>query len=142
MRNVTSILTVTIMLAGAGSVAFGQETTATSPLPEQCRQADQTAMSSGDMPKMDMSGMDESHQAYMAAMTKMDPAMMEGIKAKDPDVAFICGMIAHHQGAIDMAEVELKYGNNSDAKKKAQKVISAQKQEIREYTKWLGAHAK
>lgn len=142
MRIVTSILAVTIILAGAGSVAFGQETTATSPLPEQCRQADQTAMSSGDMPKMDMSGMDESHQAYMAAMTKMDPAMMEGIKAKDPDVAFICGMIAHHQGAIDMAEVELKYGNNSDAKKKAQKVISAQKQEIKEFTKWLGAHTK
>ncbi|RWA75420.1 MAG: DUF305 domain-containing protein [Mesorhizobium sp.] len=143
MRNTTLVLAATIVLGGANSVAFGQENAATaSPLPDRCRQADQMAMSSGDMPKMDMSGMDESHQAYMSAMAKMDPAMMEGIKAKDPDVAFICGMIAHHQGAIDMAEVELKYGNNGDAKKKAQKVISAQKQEIKDFKKWLEAHAK
>ena len=68
--------------------------------------------------------------------------MMEGIKAKDADVAFICGMIAHHQGAIDMAEVELKYGDNADAKEKAQMVIDAQKKEIKDYTKWLEANAK
>ncbi|MER8764758.1 DUF305 domain-containing protein [Mesorhizobium sp. M0968] len=68
--------------------------------------------------------------------------MMEGIKAKDADVAFICGMIAHHQGAIDMAEVEFKYGDNADAKKKAQMVIDAQKKEIKDYAKWLKTNAK
>lgn len=39
------------------------------------------------MPGIDMSGMDETHKANMAAMTKMHPAMMQGMMAKDPDVA-------------------------------------------------------
>ncbi|QND64681.1 DUF305 domain-containing protein [Mesorhizobium loti] len=138
MNNIKLALATATFLAGAGSLALGQEMA--SPLPEQCRQADQMA----PMPGMEMSkaDMDDAHQAYMTAMEKMDPAMMEGIKAKDADVAFICGMIAHHQGAIDMAEVELKYGDNADAKKKAQMVIDAQKKEIKDYTKWLKTNAK
>ncbi|WP_137935165.1 CopM family metallochaperone [Mesorhizobium comanense] len=138
MRNVIATLTIATLLAGTSSVAFSQE----NPLPEQCRQAGTEQMSGMETPKMDASGMDEAHQAYMASMTKMEPAMMEGIRAKDADVAFICGMIAHHQGAIDMAEVELKYGDNADAKKKARMVIDAQKKEIKDYTKWLKTNAK
>lgn len=145
MRNMTFAFAAMTLLAGASSAAVGQESAGgASPLPEQCGQAGRqtSAMAGSEKPKMDMSGMDESHQAYMATMTKMEPAMMEGIKAKDPDVAFICGMIAHHQGAIDMAEVELKYGNNEDAKQKAQKVIDAQKKEIKDFTAWLKTNVK
>src|SRR5437016_5971328 len=41
----------------------------------------------GDMPAMtELSG---AGKAYMDAMQKMDPSMMEGVQAKDPDVAFI-----------------------------------------------------
>jgi hypothetical protein len=32
-------------------------------------------------------------------------------------------MIAHHQGAIDMAQVELKHGTDADAKRLAQQTI-------------------
>lgn len=144
MRNMTFAFAAMALLVGASSAAFSQESAGgASPLPEQCGQAGQmSAMAGSEKPKMDMSGMDQPHQAYMAAMTKMEPAMMEGIKAKDPDVAFICGMIAHHQGAIDMAEIELQYGNNKDAKQKAQKVIDAQKKEIKDFTKWLKANVK
>ncbi len=138
MRNVIATLAVTTLLAATSSAAFSQE----NPLPQQCRQDGAGQMAGMDTPKMDASGMDEAHQAYMASMTTMEPAMMEGIKAKDADVAFICGMIAHHQGAIDMAEAELKYGDNADAKKKAQVVIDAQKKEIKDYTKWLTTNAK
>ncbi|MCL4792707.1 MAG: DUF305 domain-containing protein, partial [Gammaproteobacteria bacterium] len=38
------------------------------------------------------------------------PRMRTGMMADDPDIAFACGMIAHHQGAIVMAETERKYG--------------------------------
>jgi uncharacterized protein (DUF305 family) len=94
------------------------------------------------MQKPDMSGMDEAQQAYMQSMMKMGPAMMQGMMARDADVAFVCGMIAHHQGAIDMAEVELKHGDNEQAKQMAQKVIDAQKKEIVEFTQWIDANAK
>ena len=146
MRNITFALAAATLFAGVSSVALGQESAGeASPLPEQCRQAEghqMTGMGGTDMPKVDMSGMDDAHQAYMASMMKMHPAMMEGMMAKDPDVAFVCGMIAHHQGAIDMAEVELKHGDNEEAKQMAQKIIDAQTKEIGEFKTWLEANAK
>jgi len=39
-------------------------------------------------------------------------------------------MIPHHQGAIDMALVELRYGKDERLKRLAQEIIVAQKQEI------------
>ncbi|OFE17190.1 hypothetical protein BA895_17155 [Humibacillus sp. DSM 29435] len=39
-------------------------------------------------------------------------------------------MIAHHQGAVEMSNVELSGGKNADAKKLAQEIIDAQKREI------------
>jgi uncharacterized protein (DUF305 family) len=56
-------------------------------------------------------------KAYMEAAERMHGPMMEGIQASDPDIAFVRGMIAHHQGAIDMAKVVLHYGKNDQAKK-------------------------
>lgn len=114
-----------------------------SPLPEKCRQGEAKPMPGmTDMSKDNMSGMDEAHQAYNQAMMKMNPDMMQGMMASDADVAFVCGMIAHHQGAIDMANVELKYGDDKKAKAMAKKVIAAQKEEIRKFTKWVEAEAK
>lgn len=70
--------------------------------------------------------MSEEHQkAGTAGMVQMNKDMMQGMLKKDADVAFICGMTAHHQGAIDMASVELKHGDSTWAKEMAQKVIDA-----------------
>lgn len=133
-----------MLVSGFVSAAAAQETKpmamAATPLPAQCGKAAEA--SADHNMDMDMSGMDEAHKAYMAGMMKMHPAMMQGMMAKDPDVAFACGMIAHHQGAIDMAEVELKFGDNDEAKEMAQKIIDAQKMEITEFTQWLEANAK
>ena len=58
-------------------------------------------------------------------------------EATDIDVAFVCGMIPHHQGAIDMAKAELAHGDDPWAKEMAQKVIDAQTQEIADMLAWL-----
>ncbi|WP_409201888.1 DUF305 domain-containing protein [Rhizobium lentis] len=57
-------------------------------------------------------------------------------------MAFACGMIAHHMGAISMSEVELKRGDNAETKAKAQKIIDDQSREIRELTAWVERQAK
>ena len=56
-------------------------------------------------------------------MTKM----MAAVKESDPDKAFMKGMVAHHEGAIAMAETELKYGKDPEMRKLAQDIIKAQK---------------
>ncbi len=42
-----------------------------------------------------------TQRALMQAMTRMHAGMMQGMAAKDADVAWICAMIPHHQGAIE-----------------------------------------
>jgi uncharacterized protein (DUF305 family) len=89
---------------------------------------------------MDMShttSKDEAHAALMAGMESMNQKMMAGMMAKDIDVAFVCSMIPHHQGAISMAKAELQYGDDDWARQLAQKVIDAQEKEIAEMRAWL-----
>lgn len=64
-----------------------------------------------------------------AAMTRM----MAGMDVKpsgDVDRDFTAMMIAHHQGAIDMAVAELRHGGNEQLKRIAQEIIVDQQQEI------------
>jgi uncharacterized protein (DUF305 family) len=59
--------------------------------------------------------------------------MMRGMVVKptgDADVDFAAIMIPHHQGAIDMAVAELRYGHNEQLRRIAQEIIVDQQQEI------------
>jgi uncharacterized protein (DUF305 family) len=64
-----------------------------------------------------------------AAMTKMMAAMQ--IKPSgDADHDFVAMMAPHHQGAIDMAQAELRFGHNEQLKRLSQEIIVTQQQEI------------
>jgi uncharacterized protein (DUF305 family) len=59
--------------------------------------------------------------------------MMTGMNIKssgDIDRDFATMMIAHHQGAIDMAKAELRYGKNEQLRRISQEIIVGQTQEI------------
>jgi len=81
----------------------------------------------------------EATKAYMAAMEKMHGPMMQGVQNPDPDVAFVKGMIPHHQSAIDMARVVQQHGKDEQTKKWASDVIREQEREIGEMRAWLKA---
>jgi hypothetical protein len=82
-----------------------------------------------------------AQQAYAASMQQMHTAMDTAVKSPDADVAFVKGMIAHHQGAIEMAEIQLRHGKDPQNKALAQSIITAQKREIDEMNRWLAQRA-
>jgi uncharacterized protein (DUF305 family) len=129
---------VSVVVLSAGTNAKAQM-----PMPDACK-TQSSAMRDMNMggSGMQMGEMADHQKATMESMQKMHPAMMQAMMAKDPDVAFVCGMIAHHMGAISMSEVELKYGDDEQAKSMAQKIIDAQKKEIEEMTSWVKDHTK
>jgi hypothetical protein len=64
-----------------------------------------------------------------AAMDRMMSAM--AVKPSgDIDRDFVAVMSPHHQGAIDMAVIELRHGRNEQLKRIAQEIIVDQMQEI------------
>jgi hypothetical protein len=65
----------------------------------------------------------------VSAMTKMMIDM--GIRPSgDVDTDFVAMMVPHHQGAIEMARAELRYGRNEPLRRMAQEIIVTQLQEI------------
>ncbi len=65
--------------------------------------------------------------------------MVNSLKGKtgdDFDKAFIEGMIEHHRGAIDMANLAKQYAGHGEIKAMADAIISAQTGEINQMQEW------
>lgn len=78
----------------------------------------------------DENQMMDSMHAMMDRMEVMTMTM-------DPDIDFGNMMVMHHEGAINMANLQLSAGTNDSLKRFAQKVIADQQKEISEFTSIL-----
>ncbi|MCG7403593.1 MULTISPECIES: DUF305 domain-containing protein [Caballeronia] len=107
----------------------------------------QTAAPASDaMPGMNM----EQHEpkptdvSSTAAFQAADQKMMSGMSSieytGDADRDFVAHMIPHHQGAVEMAKVQLKYGKDAKLRKLAKDIIAAQNKEIAFMKQWLEQH--
>ena len=77
-----------------------------------------------------------------AAMTKMMHGMAAVKPTGDVDRDFVAMMIPHHQGAIDMAKVELQFGKDPMLRRMAEEVVVAQQREIADMSAWLAKRGK
>ena len=77
----------------------------------------------------------QSHDANVmmdtmhAVMSRMEAMVM----THDPEIDFSKMMTMHHEGAISMANMELKSGKNDSLKRIAQKIITDQQKEIQQF---------
>lgn len=80
-------------------------------------------------------------KAFAASMH----TMMKNMNVKPtgkPDRDFVLMMMPHHQGAIDMAKVELQYGTDPEMRQLATDIVAAQEKEIAEMKDWLSKNGK
>ncbi len=89
-----------------------------------------TAAASGMQGNMDMKTM----------MKDMNDRMSSMAMSGNQDVDFAMMMRMHHQGAIDMAQAELRGGKDPQMRKMANEIIAAQKKEIAQIDKFLAKH--
>ncbi|OUJ72239.1 hypothetical protein BXP70_19380 [Hymenobacter crusticola] len=82
------------------------------------------------------------HQQMDSVMTVMDIGMkqMGGVPPTDIDASFAAMMVPHHQGAVDMARLQLLYGKDPELRRLAQSIIAEQQIEIQQMNAWLRKH--
>jgi uncharacterized protein (DUF305 family) len=70
--------------------------------------------------------------------------MMHGMMkpmSGDADRDFVAGMIPHHQGAVDMAKIELQYGKDAEMRRLATAIVNSQEKQIGQMEAWQARHA-
>lgn len=114
---------VLLMAACAGSTALAQSMPGHAGMPGMAK----------EMGKADAKGAMQMQMAMETMQKKMAGMKMTG----QADTDFAMMMVAHHQGAIDMAKSELASGTNAEMRKTASKIIADQTKEIAKLEAWL-----
>jgi uncharacterized protein (DUF305 family) len=86
---------------------------------------------------------EDNGQAAMKAYMDANHRMMNDMgmaMSGDADKDFVTMMIPHHQGAIDMAKIELQYGKDPKLRAMAEAIVEAQEAEIAEMKAWQQSH--
>lgn len=129
-KTITLAAAAAIALFSATCLATAQETTGSQSGMKMNGEMGHAAHHDGDD--------SASTKAFKAANAKMHEGMAIEFSG-DADIDFTRGMIAHHQGAIDMAKVELEHGKDPTQRKLAEAIIKAQEAEIADMQAWLKA---
>lgn len=92
------------------------------------------------MQSMNMQNMSAAQKEYHASMQKMNQGMMQGMMESDPGKAWLKMMDAHHQGAIDMADIVMKHSNDQEVVSKAKKTKEDTEKDQQEVKRVMQKH--
>jgi len=79
-------------------------------------------------------------QAMQEGMQKMSRDMAAAPSTGDADHDFVAMMLPHHQGAVDMAKTELRFGKDPMLRRLAAAIVADQEREMAEMQEWQRAH--
>lgn len=79
--------------------------------------------------------------AFMTSMSSMQHAM-DAPMTGDPDKDFVTMMLPHHQGAVEMAKIELQYGKDPGLRAMAKDIVASQAKEIAAMKAWRLEHGR
>lgn len=133
MKKIAGVLS-SVLVVGVGSAVMAQSHM-------QHQSMDPTSMQKMMTEMMPAASDPPSTKAFKEAHMKMMKDMHITYTG-NTDVDFVRGMIPHHQGAIDMAKIELAHGKNEENRKLARQIISDQEKEIAQMQEWLKKNAK
>ena len=85
-------------------------------------------------------GVTPGDRAFAASEAEMH-RLMAAASGETVDQAYIAKMIAHHEGAVAMAEVALRDSRDPEVRRMARAVVDAQTREIAEMRAWRPAAA-
>ena len=77
---------------------------------------------------------------YAAALAEANATLHRDMNLPltgNADVDFVAGMLPHHQGAVEMAQIVLEHGTDPEVRKLAEAIIAAQQTEIAWMKDWL-----
>jgi uncharacterized protein (DUF305 family) len=114
----------TVLLTGASGFAIAQQTPMQMPMQTQ-------GMNQPASP---------ADQEFAAGMTQMNNHMAAAPMTGNADRDFVGMMLPHHQGAVAMAQTELKYGKDPELRQMARDIIAAQDKEISQMQHWQATH--
>ena len=89
-------------------------------------------LAGGKLSKTELS--DEAYKEFFKKNRRAMRAMMKDMTTESGNVQkdFLVGMIAHHQGAVDVSKILLDYSKDETVRKIAQNIIAAQEAEIKQ----------
>jgi len=112
----------------------------TMPMPSTTPASPTMSMSPATPTSPSEAGASPSSKAFLAADQKMMHGMMRPMTG-NADRDFVAGMIPHHQGAVDMAKVELQYGKDPEMRRLATNIVSSQEKQVSQMEAWQAKHA-
>jgi len=81
-------------------------------------------------------GMDHGGMHMPGMMSEVEMRQLMATTQRSFDLLFVEMMTAHHQGAIEMANTELRNGSLPEVKRLAQQIIDDQQAEIDQFQQW------
>jgi uncharacterized protein (DUF305 family) len=128
-KQVIIALIVGLIIGGAATFGIVSSNSSTTP--------NNNSMSSKPEGTNSMSNMDHGQGSSMDQMSMADMmSELDGKTGDEFDRTFIQAMIAHHQGAIDMANLAKTNAKREEIKKMSDDIISAQTSEIEMMKQW------